>query len=42
MESSKNINVQSDKIAKLMEEKKKLDKKSEELARMIRKLVYAR
>jgi len=42
MENSKNINVQSDKIKKLMEEKERLDKRSEELARMIRALVYAR
>ena len=42
MENSKNINVQSDKIKKLMEEKERLDKRSEELARMIRALVLAR
>lgn len=44
MENIKQDTVQNDneKIRILMKEKELLDKKSEELARMIRKLVYAR
>jgi hypothetical protein len=44
MENTKKDTVQNDndKIRILMKEKELLDKKSEELAKMIRKLVYAR
>jgi len=44
MENTKKDTVQNDndKIRILMKEKELLDKKSEKLAKMIRKLVYAR